>query len=118
MGYSDKSIVAEKSKAFALKGIELYKFLQKEKREFTLSNQILRSSTSIGANIAEGKRAQSHADFISKHSIALKEASETEYWLELLFKADYIGEQYYQSLNADCQELIRLLVAITKHREK
>lgn len=111
-----KNIIEEKSKAFALRGIELSRFLVSAKKEYTISNQCLRSSMSIGANVAEGKRAQSYADFISKNSIALKEASETEYWLYLLHESGYIDDDYYESLDSDCKEIIRILIAITKHR--
>ena len=79
-----------------------------------MSKQILRSGTSIGANVKEGVRGQSKADFISKMAIALKEASETEYWLELLYKTDYLNENQYNSINSDCEELIKILMSIVK----
>ena len=102
-----------KSKEFAVRIIKLYKFLC-EQREFVMSKQILRSGTSIGANIKESKYAQSRPDFISKLSIALKEAAETEYWLEILFETDYLSEKQYQSIISDCTELIKMLTAIVK----
>ncbi len=103
-----------KSKLFALRIISLYKYLTAEKREYILSKQILRSGTSIGANIRESIRAQSKADFIAKMSISLKEASETEYWLELLMESDYLDVKLGRSLMSDCQELISILVSIIK----
>ena len=106
--------VAEKSKAFALRIIELYKYLCDEKHEFVMSKQILRSGTSIGANIREGQRGQSKADFYAKLNISLKEADETAYWLELLHESNYITEAEFNSIYADNEELIKLLVSITK----
>lgn len=79
-----------------------------------MSKQMLRSGTSIGANIREGVRGQTKADFYAKMNIALKEASETEYWLELLYESEYIGKQYFEGIYSDCQKIIRLLISITK----
>lgn len=93
----------------------MFKYLTSEKHETILSKQVLRSGTSIGANVKEAIRGQSNADFYSKLNIALKEASETEYWLELLHESEYISEEAFNSIYADCQELISILVAITKH---
>ncbi len=109
-----ESIVANKSVDFAVRIVHLSDYLRDEKNEYTLSKQILRSGTSIGANLYESKEAQSDADFISKLSIALKEASETEYWLKLLYKTDYITKQQYDSLYFDCNELCKMLTAIIK----
>ena len=108
------NVIAEKSKAFALRIIRLARYLNEEKRETVLCRQILRSGTSVGANIREASRGQSRADFYTKLTIALKEADETAYWLELLHESEYIPTQAYDSLYADCQELIRLLTAITR----
>ena len=108
------NIIVDKSKVFALRIIRLYQYLKNEKSEFVLSNQLLRSGTSIGANVKEAIRGQSRADFYAKLNISLKEASETEYWLELLHESEYIEEKTFNSIYADCQELIKLLVAITK----
>ena len=109
-----KSVAEDKSRLFAIRIIKLYKYL-KSKREDVMSKQVLRSGTSIGANIAESKYAQSTEDFISKMSIALKEASETYYWLGLLFDSGYIPDtKNAKSLFADCDELIRILVASVK----
>ncbi len=110
----DNNPVLEKSKAFAIRIIRLYQYLTTEKKEYILSKQILRSGTSIGANIRESVRAQSTADFQAKMQISLKEADETEYWLELLKETDYITGKAAESLLADCEELIKLVVAIVK----
>ena len=92
----------------------MYKFLTEEKKEYVLSKQLLRSGTSIGANIREGTRGQSKADFISKMSIALKEAEETMYWLELLNESGYIEDNLFADISSKCNELIRMLVSITR----
>ena len=108
------NLLVDKSRAFALESINAYKRLQR-RNEHVLSNQFLRSATSIGANIAEGQYAQSKADFLSKYTIALKEASETRYWLNLLVDAGYLSnDDAVDEINADCDELIRLLVASVK----
>ena len=106
--------VFEESKRFSLRIIRLYKYLCNEKREFILSKQTLRSGTSIGANISEAMMAQSKADFIAKMQIALKECNETKYWLELLYRADYISADEYNSIDRDCCSLLRLLMSIVK----
>ena len=106
--------IVEKSKCFALRIIRLYQSLQTEKKEYVLSKQLLRSGTSIGANVREALRAQSDADFYAKLTIALKEADESAYWLELLFESSFIDENAFNNIYADCEELIRLLVAITR----
>jgi four helix bundle protein len=108
------SIIANKSKAFAIRIVKLYKNLCETKKEFVLSKQILRSGTSIGANTHEAIQAQSRNDFISKMNIALKEASETEYWLELLYESKYISDEEYKSIAADCSEINKILIAIIK----
>jgi four helix bundle protein len=102
------------SKHFSLRVIKLYKYLTAEHHEYTLSKQVLKSGTSIGANISEALVAQSKADFTAKMQIALKECSETLYWLELLQNADYISEKSYLSISADCRSLFHLLTAIVK----
>ena len=109
-----RNVVMEKSFDFALRIVKSYKFLCLEKKEFVLSKQLLRSGTAIGALIKEAEHAQSKADFINKMNIALKEANETEYWLELLFRSEYIEEKPYISVVEDCRELIRLLISIVK----
>jgi four helix bundle protein len=109
-----ENIVKDKSFAFALRVIKLAKFLESEKREFVLSRQLLRSGTAIGALVREAEHAESKADFIHKMSIALKEANETAYWLELLRQGEYVEEQSFESVRSDSEELIKLLVAIVK----
>ena len=105
----ENNTVLNKSKTFAIRIVKLYQYLF-DNKEFVMSKQILRCGTSIGANITEGNYAQSHADFISKMNIALKEAAETEYWLELLRDTQYITEQQFTSIHSDCSELIKLLL--------
>ena len=108
------SIILKKSKVFALRVIKLYKYLNEQKREHILSKQILRSGTSIGANVKEAVYAQSRADFTAKLFIAQKECAETEYWLELLHESDYIIKNEFDSIYGDCQELMNMIVASTK----
>ena len=110
------SIIEEKSKAFAIRIIKLYKYLTgvADEREYVMSKQLLRSGTSVGANVKEALRGQSRADFRTKMNIALKEACETEYWIELLRETDYITEEQFESLKNDYKELIKILTAITK----
>jgi len=108
------NIVVAKSKSFALKCIKLYQFLCNEKYEYIISKQLLRSGTSIGANIKEAIRGQSKADFKSKMNIALKEASETEYWIEILNESNYLTETETESILNDCRELIKILTSIVK----
>ena len=112
------NLIVMKSKAFAVRIIRMYQYLCEEQKEFVLSKQALRSGTSIGANVKEAIRGQSRADFSAKMNIALKEASETEYWLELLLETDYLPKASYDSIYADCQELIRLLTSIVKSSRK
>ena len=108
------NLIAELSKQFALRIIKLYKYLLTDKKEFIMSKQVYRAGTSIGANIAESKNAQSKADFISKLSIALKEASETEYWLELLCDSETISEKEFKSLSQGLNVIIGTLIKIIK----
>ena len=109
-----ESIIDRKSKAFALRIIKLYKHLKEVDKEFILSKQILRSGTSIGANARERKNSQSKADFINKLSIALKEADETQYWLELLYESEIIDENIFCSLNNDLKEIIAIITTSIK----
>ena len=109
------TILVDKSKSFALRIIRLYKFLCDHKKEFVLSKQVLRSGTSIGANVKEAIRGQSKADFYARMCIALKEASETEYWLELLNESGFIPNSAFDSIYSDCQEILRILMYITKN---
>ena len=108
---ADNQIVLD-SKAFAIRIIKLYKYLSEEKKEFVMSKQILRSGTSIGANISESIFVQSRMDFVSKMSIALKEASETKYWLDLLMETEYITKMQYESIADDISKIIGTLVNI------
>ena len=109
-----ESIVANKSRQFAVRIIRLGQYLQTEKKEFILSNQIIRSGTSIGANIVEALKAISQKEFLQKMYIAFKECNETMYLLDLLYATDYLSEQQFQSLNNDCAELQKILSSITK----
>ena len=113
-----ENIIVEKSKAFALRIIKLYKYLDANHRIGIISTQILKSGISIGANVREAIRAQSKPDFYAKLNISLKEASETEYWLELLHESDYITKEQFESIHSDCEELIKILTAITKTQNK
>ncbi len=108
------NVVLTKSKDFAIRIINVYKYLREEKREPVLSKQLLRSGTSIGANVNEAVCGISHKDFLSKMYIAYKECSESLYWLELLYKTNYLSTEQYESINNDCLELRRLLSSITK----
>jgi four helix bundle protein len=109
-----ENVIKTKSFAFALRIVKLAQYLQKEKQEYVLSKQVLRSGTAIGALVREAEHGQSNADFISKMSIALKEANETEYWIELLHQSDYITKENFDSLHPDIEELLKLLVSIVK----
>ena len=108
------NLIADKSKQFAVRIIRLYQHLTENGREFVLSKQILRSGTSIGANVREAIQAQSRKDFIAKMQIALKEASETEYWLELLHETDYLSDKEFESIAADCTSINKILTSIVK----
>ena len=110
----DGNIIIEKSKNLALRIIKLYKYLNENKNEYVLSKQLLRSGTSIGANVREAIRGQSKQDFYHKLNIALKEADETKYWIELLYESEYITKAQFESIYKDCDEVVRLLVSITK----
>ena len=112
--------IDKKSEDFAVRIVNLYKHLTNSAstKEFIVSKQLLRSGTSIGANVAESRFAQSTADFISKYRIALKEANESGYWLKLLHRTDYLNATEYKSLYTDCDELIKILVSIIKKLEQ
>ena len=110
----DGNIPVEKSFNFAVRIVNVYKYMIREQKEYVLSKQLLRCGTSIGANIAEAQRGQSKADFYSKMSIALKEASETHYWLKLLYRTEFLNKEQYDSLNKDILELLGILTAICK----
>lgn len=110
----EKSILVVKSYVFAVKIVNLIQFLQKEKSEYVLSKQVLRSGTAVGALIREAEFAQSKSDFVHKLSIALKEANETDYWICLLKDTNYISVSEYESLASDCSELIYILISSVK----
>lgn len=109
-----QSIVKEKSFAFALRIIKLYKFLCEEKIEYVLSKAVLTSGTHIGKHVREALSGESRQVFVSEMAIALKKASETEYWLELLRAGNFLDEKAFVSISGDCQELMRLLTSIVK----
>ena len=109
---NDSNIIVEKSFEFAVRIINLRRYLAEEHKEYVLSKQLLKSGTSIGANVSEAQRGQSKADFIAKMSIALKEANETQYWLKLLYRTDYLPKTQFDSMNTDIYELLSLLTAI------
>ena len=106
--------IQDKSRTFAIEIINCYKYLIEEQHEYVLSKQLLRSGTSIGANTRESKNAQSRNDFLSKLNIALKEADETDYWLDLLHATDYLNDEMYDALANDCNEIIKILTSIIK----
>lgn len=109
----------DKSFQFALRIVSLYKFFSEEKKEYVLSKQLLRSGTSIGANIREAQNAQSKADFIHKLSISQKECDETMYWIELLFQSGYLTEKEFNSIHPEAQELLKMLrSAIITNKQK
>ena len=109
-----QNIIVVKSKDFAIRIVKLYKYLNENKKEYVLSKQLLKSGTSIGANVKEAIRGQSKPDFYAKMNIALKEASETEYWLEILKETEYLDNVSFDSIYADCQEILKILMSITK----
>ncbi|NLZ95508.1 MAG: four helix bundle protein [Bacteroidales bacterium] len=109
-----ENVIMSKSYAFALRVIKLYKYLVAEKKEYVLSKQLLRSGTAIGALVKEGEHAQSKADFLNKMNIALKEANETEYWIELLRDSEYLRQSETLSILADVSEIIKILASIVK----
>ena len=112
----DKNIVLDKSFDFSVRVVNLYKYLCKEKKEYVLSKQLLRSGTSIGANINEAQAGQSKNDFIAKMAIASKEARESKYWIDLLVKTDYLNasSKHTKSLKNEIEEIIKLLTLIVK----
>ena len=109
-----KNILKEKSFLFAVRIIKLYKYLKNKHDEYILSRQIIRSGTTIGALIRESENAESKKDFVHKLNISLKETDETQYWLELLYETEFITKKMFDSINADVEELIKLLVSSVK----
>ena len=112
------NIIETKSFAFAVRIVKLYKILTNDRKEYVLSKQLLRSATSIGANVSEGERGQSKADFYAKMCIALKESNESYYWLRLLHATDYLTDLEFESIEKDAKELISILVSICKKTNK
>lgn len=110
----DYNVILDKTFNFAIRIVRLYTYLKDEKKEFVLSKQVLRSGTSIGANIREAVKAQSKADFLSKLYIAYKEAGETEYWIDLLSATGFLSEREFSSMKDDCIEIIKILTTIIK----
>ena len=110
----EKSLVYEKSKAFAVRIVKLYSYLVENKQEYVMSKQLLRSGTSIGANLAESICSISTPDFTSKLYVALKESNETRYWLELLHETGYITDTQHKSISQDADEIFKMLTATTK----
>jgi four helix bundle protein len=107
------SVIRDQSKAFAIRIVRLYRYLCEEKKEWILSKQLMRSGTSIGANVVEAQAAVSKKEFLSKMYISFKECCETEYWLELLHETDYLNDEEYESINHDNLELKKILSSIT-----
>ena len=108
------NVSVEKSFDFAVRIVNLHKYLTQEQKEYVMSKQLLRCGTSIGANISEAQRGQSMADFAAKMNIALKEANEAEYWLRLLYRTEYLTKSQFESMYADVQELLGILIAICR----
>ena len=114
MKAKEENIIAAKSYAFSIRCVNLYRFLCEERNDYTIGKQLLRSGTSIGANVKEAIRGYTKADFTAKMSIALKEASESEYWFEILRDTNYISAQQAESMLNDCTEVIKILISIIK----
>ena len=110
----NKGILKEKSFRFAVRIVNLYKYLCEDKREFVLSKQVLRSGTSVGAMVREAEHSESKADFIHKMAIAQKEINETIYWLELMCETKYLSAEEFESINIDAIELIKMLTSTIK----
>ena len=106
--------IQDKSFRFAVRIVNLCRYLQTEQKEYILTKQLLRCGTSIGANVAESQQAQIRADFISKLNIALKESCETDYWLRLMYETQYLTSEEFQSIIVDCHEIEKLLISIIK----
>ena len=118
MDNTNVNMIEEKSFDFAVRVVKLYQYLCADKNEKILSRQLLRSGTSIGANVSEAQRGQSKADFNAKMNIALKEANETHYWLRLLYKTAYLNDEEFESIEKDNRELLAILISICKKTNK
>lgn len=114
MALRDDNVIQQKSYAFAIRVVKLYRHLSQDKKEFVLSKQLLRSGTSIGANLEEGIGGQTRKDFAAKMNIAYKEARESRYWIRLLRDTDYLEPKEAESILNDCDEIVRILAAIVK----
>ena len=112
------NIIENKSFDFAIRIVNLYKYLCLKKREYVMAKQLLRCGTSIGANVAEAQKAQSRADFHTKMNIAMKEANESYYWIRLLHKTDYLSKKEFNSLEQDIKEIVAIITAICKTTDK
>ena len=112
------NIIETKSFTFAVRIVNLYKMLTNDRKEYVLSKQLLRSGTSIGANVSEAERGQTKPDFYAKMCIALKEANETHYWLRLLYETEYLTKKEFDSMENDIKELISILISICKTQNK
>lgn len=112
--YNESNLIVKKTIEFSVRIVNLYKFLKETKDENVMSKQLLRCATSIGANVNEAIYGQSKLDFMSKFSISLKETSETNYWLLLLYRTGYLSETQYISLKTDCDEIFKIITAIVK----
>ena len=113
-----ENVIENKSIDFAVRVVKLHNYLVNSKKEYVLSKQLVRSGTSIGANVSEAQKAQSRADFHAKMNIALKEANETLYWLVLLNRTDYITDKEFKSIKSDIKELIAILTSVCKTTDK
>lgn len=113
-----QTIIEIKSFEYAIRIVNLYRYLCDEKKEYILSKQLLKSGTSIGANVSEAQRGQSKNDFYAKYNIALKEAYETHYWIRLLYATNYLDEKEFSSLESDIKEIMAILVAICNTKNK
>ena len=114
MKEDNNNLIVQKTKAFAIRCVKLYTYMTDTKKEYVMSKQLLRCGTSIGANVKEAMRGQSKADFGMKMNIALKEANESEYWLEILQETEYITAEQSDSMLSDCREILKLLTSIVK----
>ena len=110
----ENNVLAEKSIEFAIRIVNCYKYLTKQKHETVMSKQVLRSGTSIGANVHEAIYAQSKADFVNKMNISMKEAGETSYWLTILHRTEYIDTEMYNSIDTDLKEILKILASTIK----
>ena len=110
-----ENVIMDKTMSFSVRIVNLYQYLSNTKREYTISRQVYRCGTSIGANVAEAQRAQSTADFVSKMKIALKEANETQYWIWLLHQTNFLADNEFESIHGDLVEILKILTAICKH---